>query len=111
MDIDSLTVGEAKQLAQMFGASTLGGHPYKIGQAYHIRTVTHHYTGRLVEVYEHELVIDDAAWIADDGRFSEALRSGVLEEIEPYPGGQAIIGRGALIDASEWMRDLPRTVK
>lgn len=111
MDIDSLTVGEAKQLAQMFGAQPAVGHPYKIGQAYHIRTVTHHYTGRLAEVYEYELVIDEAAWIADDGRFEAALRTGVLEEIEPFPGGRAIIGRGALIDASEWMHDLPRAVK
>jgi hypothetical protein len=111
MDIDSLTIGEAKQLANLFGSGAHKPGPWRVGTAYHIRTVTHHYTGRLVAVYEHELVIDEAAWIADDGRFAAALRTGVLEEIEPYPGGQVIIGRGAVIDASEWVHELPRSVK
>jgi hypothetical protein len=33
-------------------------HPYVIGEAYFMRTVTHHYTGRLVAVYDNELVFD-----------------------------------------------------
>ena len=29
----------------------------------------------------------DVAWIADDGRFNEAIAKGTLGEVEPYPDG------------------------
>ena len=85
--------------------------PYQIGKNYFIRTVTHYYTGRLVEVYDHELVIEDAAWIADTGRYADALKSGDFSEVEPYPEGQVIIGRGALLDATQLSSTLPRSQK
>jgi hypothetical protein len=86
------------------------GHPYEIGQAYFIRTVTMYYTGRLLAVTDKELVLSDAAWIADTGRFYDAIKSGSLNEVEPFLG-PVIIGRGAIIDAWKWMHDLPRTQK
>jgi hypothetical protein len=49
-------------------------HPFNIGANYFIRTVTHYHTGRLVEVTENELVLEDAAWIANSGRFADAPR-------------------------------------
>lgn len=73
--------------------------PWQIGQNYFIRTVTHHYTGKLLAVHQLELVLTDAAWIADDGRFMQAVASGEFNEIEPYPDGPVIIGRGAILDA------------
>lgn len=79
-------------------------------KAVFIRTVTHHYTGRLVGNDEHWLELDDAAWIADDGRFANALASGTLSEVEPYPD-RCLIGVGAVLDVSEWLHDLPRTQK
>jgi hypothetical protein len=85
---------------------------WKIGANYFIRTVTHHYTGRLVAVGEYELVIVDAAWIADDGRFTQAVLSGSFNEIEPYPDGVTVmIGRGSLLDAVEIHFALPRSQK
>ena len=98
MEMDKLTIGEIKELRSLFNTSACSKHPYKIGEKYFIRTVTHHYTGKLVEVYEDELVMEDVAWIADDGRFSEALEKKEFEEVEPYPDGQVIIGRGAILD-------------
>lgn len=76
-------------------------HPFKIGANYLIRTVTMIDTGRLVEVTPTEIVLEDAAWVADTGRFSDALRSCVFGEVEPFPDGRVIVGRGALIDAVE----------
>jgi hypothetical protein len=72
--------------------------PYPVGKNVFIRTVTHHHTGRLVQVTDQELVLEDAAWIADDGRFEEALKTGVFNEVEMFPRGRVIIGRGAIID-------------
>ena len=57
-------------------------------------------TGRLVAVTDKELLLEDAAWIADTGRFSDALLSCEFAEVEPFPEGEVIIGRGAIIDAA-----------
>ena len=74
--------------------------PYKIGENYFIRSVTYHYTGKLVKVTKSELILMNAAWIADDGRFTEAVATGSFNEVEPYPTGREIvIGRGAIVDA------------
>ena len=83
---------------------------WEIGKNYLIRTVTMIDTGRLVAVTDHELVLEDAAWIADTGRFADAI-SGKIDflEVEPYPEGRrVIVGRGAVIDAVE-IGVLPRT--
>lgn len=84
--------------------------PYQVGKNYLIRTVTHYYTGRLVTVFRQELVLEDAAWIADTGRFSTAIKSGNLNEVEPMQG-PIVIGRGAIIDASIWSHKLPNEQK
>ena len=77
-------------------------HPYNIGKSYHIRTVTHFYTGILRDVYSHELVLAEAAWIADTGMFSQAMATSDFVEVEPYPKDRlVIIGRGAAVDAVE----------
>ena len=66
---------------------------------YLIRTVTMIQTGRLIAVYPQELVLEDAAWIADTGRFADALKSLNFNEVEPFPDGPVFIGRGSVIDA------------
>ena len=112
MKFDDLTIGEAKELARMFGGSVPStSHPYRIGTSYLLRTVTMILTGRLVEVHPQELVIEDAAWIADTERWADALVKGTMREVEPYPDGRVIVGRGSLIDACEWHHDLPRSQK
>lgn len=76
--------------------------PWNIGKNYFIRTVTHHHTGKLVCVTDTELVLENAAWIADDGRLTDSLKSGDFNEVEMFPvGSRVIIGRGSLIDAVE----------
>ena len=72
---------------------------WQIGKIYLIRTVTMIDTGRLVAVSDHELVLEDAAWIADTGRFANALRDGKFNEVEPFPDGRVIVGRGSIVDA------------
>lgn len=112
MNLDNLTVMEIKQINQLLkdGDATLS--PYKLNQNYFIRTVTHYFTGKLIRVTSRELVLMDAAWIADAGRFMDAIKNGKLNEVEPYPDGEeVIVGRGSIIDAVKWSFDLPRTQK
>jgi hypothetical protein len=115
IDIDKLTIEEARELARSLGrlicAEPQTGGPFQIGKSYFFRTVTHHDVGRVVAVYPTEIVIEEASWIADDGRFHEALRDGKLNEVEPFPSGRVIIGRGSICDVAEWTHPLPRTVK
>ena len=90
--------------------ATAKAHGWEIGKNYLIRTVTHIQTGRVVHVDDHEIVIEDAAWIADTGRFSGALQTSEFSEIEPFPQGRVMVGRGALIDAVQ-IGELPRDQK
>ncbi len=83
---------------------------WTVGEKYIIRTVTMIQTGRLIFVDDHELVLEDAAWIADTGRWADAISTGVLNEIEPFED-DVIVGRSAVIDATLWKHALPRTKK
>jgi hypothetical protein len=88
------------------------GHPFMVGENYFIRTVTFHYTGRLKAVYDKEIVLETAAWIAVDGRFTEAVSKGDYSEVEPYPDDrEVIIGRGSIVDANIITHPLPRVQK
>ena len=102
--IDNLTLGEIHEIVALFGTkqqTTSCDNPYPIGKNIFIRTVTHHHTGRLVQVTQQELVLEDASWIADDGRFTDALQTGNFHEVEMFPKGRVIIGREAIIDVVE----------
>lgn len=97
-----ITLEELHSLVEAKKTSANTSEPFKIGSNYFIRTVTHHHTGRLVAVFPGELVLEDAAWIADDGRFADAIQSCEFAEIEPFPKGKrVIIGRASIIDAIE----------
>lgn len=111
MNIEDLTLKELREIQSISGQRSLSKHPYQIGKNYFIQTVTHYYTGRLLEVLKDELVLEDAAWIADTGRFSDFIKDGKFNEVEPYPTGNLIIGRGSLVQAFEWSHKLPKEQK
>ena len=109
MNIDDLKVGDVKAIVAMFGQQD-AHQPFEIGKGYFIRTVTHYLTGRIVSVGQQEIVVEEAAWIADTGRYADALKSHRFKEVEPYPDGKVIIGRGSIIDAVS-IDKLPREQK
>ena len=75
---------------------------FQLGKIYMIRTVTMIDVGRVVAVTPQFIVLEEAAWVADTGRFHEALKDpSVLKEVEPFPG-QCIVGVGAIVDACEY---------
>jgi hypothetical protein len=65
-----------------------------------IRTVTNFYTGEVTEETKKWLRLKTAAWIADTGRFSDALTSSVFGEVEPYPR-PVIVMKAAIVDITE----------
>jgi hypothetical protein len=111
MNINELTIGEAREIAKFISPPASNAESvWEIGKNYLIRTVTMTDTGRLVAVTDHELVLEDAAWIADTGRFAKALEGAEFSEVEPFPDGRVIIGRGAVVDAVQ-INTLPRVQK
>lgn len=73
---------------------------WKIGSNYFIRTATYHHTGKLVSLTPTEILITHAAWIADSGRFTQALRSCDFMEVEMFPADAIVcINRLSMIDA------------
>ena len=114
MNIEQMTIGDAMKIVSLFTpiqtvVANQDAH-WEIGKCYLIRTVTMIDTGRLVAVTDKELVLEDAAWIADTGRFADALQKAEYCEVEPFPEGRVIVGRGAVIDAVQICR-VERTQK
>ena len=81
--------------------------PIPIDEAVFIRTVTYHYTGWVAEVKGGAVRLSEAAWIADSGRWSDALKTGELYEVEPYPD-ECWIMIHSIVDVSLWRHPLPR---
>lgn len=115
MNIDELTIGQAKQLAALLSKpADSAASPYDpwVGKNIAIRGVTMIDVGKLVAVYPQELVIVDAAWIPETARWAQFLSDGSHKECEPYPDGhQVVIGRGSICEVAEWTHSLPRAQK
>lgn len=113
--LDDMTLGELREIAALFNKSVPAASsdsPWEVGENYFIRTVTHHFTGKLVEVHAGELVLEQAAWIADDGRFADAVSKGAFNEVEPFPPeARVIVNRGSLVDALKITFKLPCSQK
>jgi hypothetical protein len=81
--------------------------PFSVGDAVIIRTVTMHLVGRVAEIYDgFGLRLEDAAWVADSGRWHQALKDGGLYEVEPFPAGCGV-ALGAIVDWAPWTHSLP----
>jgi hypothetical protein len=87
------------------------GYEKYLGKNVFLRTVTHHYTGNVIEVTNMTMTLNDAAWIADDGRFNEAMKdSANFSEVEPY-SNPITINLYSILDITELNGKLPREVK
>ena len=111
MNIEDLTLEQIRELTGLLNISQpTDASAWEVGKIYLIRTVTMIDTGRLVHVTPNELVLEEAAWIADTGRFTQAVAKAEFGEVEPFPDGRVIIGRGSIIDAVT-IKQAPRLQK
>ena len=90
-----------KDLKEIFG-ETKKENPFSgsIGKCYFIRTVTYHYTGRVKDVIGDFIILSNAAWIADSGRFYDALKKEEFSEVEPFLN-DVLLNIGSIVDATE----------
>lgn len=75
-----------------------------------IRTVTLYYTGNVKRVENGFVILGEAAWIPDSGRWSTFLAQGTANEVEPFPD-EVAVSLGAIVDVAPWTAALPRDVK
>lgn len=118
--INELIQAEAKKLAkEMVDEQQIATEPgesiLKIGAKIFYRSVTFHHVGRISYIGSVagsivEVRLEDASWVADSGKFSKALNTGSLEELERFPSSCSIF-LGAGVDVAPWPHELPSESK
>jgi hypothetical protein len=87
---------------------------FVIGEPLFIRTITFHMTGKLERISHCGettfLHLSDAAWIADDGRFTPCIEKGEINEVEPVTC-EMRVNVSSIVDVYTWNHPLPRTQK
>jgi len=80
-----------------------------IGQSWFFRTVTYHLIGKVKKRFGNILVLEQASWVADSGRFTNAIKDGTLNEVEPL--GTWNVNMASVTDFGEWKHALPTKQK
>jgi hypothetical protein len=81
-----------------------------VGKSFFFRTVTYHMIGKVVAQHPGGLLeLDSASWIADSGRFADAIKFGKLNEVEPV--GKAYVSLRSVTDFFPWTHALPTEQK
>ena len=79
------------------------------GDKVFIRTVTFHLVGEIVKRDGDWVTLKNASWVADSGRFHEAISKGTLNEVEYV--GDAYVNLATATDAFPWQHALPTASK
>ena len=80
-----------------------------VGEKWFFRTVTYHLVGEVKKIVGRFAHLKNASWIADSGRFNEAIKNGTLSEVEYV--GEAFINLDTVVDFFPWTHSLPKTSK
>lgn len=80
-----------------------------IGEKFFFRTVTYHLVGKVKKMVGRFAYLTDASWVADSGRFMNAIKDGTLSEVEPV--GNAFINLDTVVDFFPWKHKLPSDQK
>jgi hypothetical protein len=83
---------------------------FAIGKKVFIRTVTMAQVGEIKDVEGSFVCLGTASWVADTGRFHDALLKGDFSEVEPFVG-DVWVNTEAIIDMAEWKHELPTKQK
>lgn len=84
--------------------------PFQIGDKILACTVTRYFTGRVANVLDRFIQLEDAAWIADTGRYMSAIENGTFNEIEPI-FGEHWVNMDTIVDFTKLSITLPRKQK
>ena len=83
----------------------------KKGDKVLIRTVTYFQAGEFEEMKGGFIKLNKASWVADTGRFTQAVASAEFNEVEMFPEGKPVfVAISAIIDIT-FLPSLPMTQK
>jgi hypothetical protein len=80
-----------------------------IGLTVFVRTVTYHWVGKVVKMIGGLLELKDAVWVADSGRWMQAIKDGTLNEYEET--GRTFVKMDAVVDITPWNHKIPKGQK
>ena len=85
--------------------------PFEVGKSYLIRTITMIDVGKVKAIIGNFIILTDASWIGDTGRFSECLsKCYVFNEVELFKH-DVFINTSSIVDATLWPYTLPTESK
>ena len=90
-------------------AKELNSYQDMVGEKYFFRTVTYHAVGEVKKIVGRFAYLKNASWIADSGKFSEAIKNGTLSEVEHV--GEQFINLDTVVDFFPWKHKLPTETK
>lgn len=76
-----------------------------IGSKWYFRAVTYHTVGEVKKIVGRFVYLKNASWVADSGRFMNAIKEGTLSEVEPV--GDAFVNLDTVVDFFPWKHKLP----
>jgi len=82
-----------------------------VGEKVFFRTVTYHALGEVKKVVGRFVQLKNASWIADTGRFSDFIKSGLQTGTEVEPVGEQFLNMDTVVDFFFWKHELPKTQK
>ena len=80
-----------------------------VGGKYYFRAVTYHTVGEVKKIVGRFAYLKNASWVADSGRFMNAIKDGTLSEVEPV--GDASVNLDSVVDFFPWKHSLPKEQK
>jgi hypothetical protein len=107
---NKLLIATLKELLENKEAVDSSNIPFEIGKYYFFRTVTYHLVGEVIEINGNFITLNNVAWIADSGRFQQAINKGALLEVEPVDV-KCFVNINSLTDAFEWSHGKQGTQK
>jgi len=89
--------------------SNVSDKDFEVGKNYFVRTVTFYVVGKVTKITNNMVHFEQASWIADTGRFADAIKTGDFNEIEPV--GIWFVSLGAIVDGGPFNHTLPTKQK
>lgn len=96
IEISDETFNRLKDQLLADGGKEINSYEDLVGEKYFFRTVTYHSVGEVVKIVGKFAQLKNASWVADSGRFMNAIKEGRLNEVEPV--GNMFINLDSVVD-------------
>jgi hypothetical protein len=109
IEISEETFEKLKDQLLADGCKEVSNYEDLVGEKWYFRTVTYHTVGKVKKIVGRFAYLTEASWVADSGRFMNAIKDGTLDEVEPV--GICFINLDTVVDFFPWKHKLPTDQK